>query len=71
MPTITQREIDRLNKKVGVYSTLAKPEMTEEQLRFISGHLVREVTKLVKNAFIKYAKAHGCKINALETEMNL
>lgn len=55
MPNITfsDRDLDKVKHRQGVYGQLNKPIMNIES---------------VEVAFKKYAKAHGCKIAMLDTE---
>lgn len=72
MPEITQKELDKLKAKTGVYSTLNRPARPttnkEESIKELTETLGPLVTQLVERAFKKYAKAHGCNSEMIETE---
>ena len=74
MPTIKfdKKTLDKVRSRKGVYS--AKPKQstlfTTNDIKEIEQRLQPILTQLIKDAFIKYAKAHGCKPENLELEWN-
>lgn len=53
MPIISQKELDRLNKKQGVYANLNKPTISVNESK-----LKQLVTELVEKAFKEYVRKH-------------
>lgn len=66
MPTISKSELDKLNKKQGVYSSLSKPVNPKGKTKLELE--VYTLSRVIKNAFLEYATAHGCKAENLELE---
>lgn len=65
MPVISKKELEKVKNKQGVYSSLNKPTV---ELKKVTLGEVYTLSRVIKNAFLEYATAHGCKAEMLDKE---
>lgn len=62
----SSKTLDQVNKKSGLYTKLKESKTYKKETDTISLFIARAI----RESFLEYAKAHGCKEDKLELEWN-